>query len=187
MKRRIGVMATTLVAASILLTGCFADTSDDGATPDATATSAPGTVSVADLLQLGISSAQAGEFEQAKSTFQTVLAVEPGNAFANYNLGVLAQQDGEDDAAIGYYDAALSTDPNFTSAMYNKAILLEASDPDAATALYEQIVGIDDQAATAYYRLSLLREAAGDDAGATDARDAALALDPTLADAETDE
>ena len=105
------------------------------ASPCTTRRTAPGTVSIADLLQLGIASAQAGDIEQAVATFETVLAVEPGNAFANYNLGVLAQQAGDTAAAIAYYDAAIATDPNFTSAMYNKAILLEESDPDAASEL----------------------------------------------------
>ena len=114
-----------------------------------------------------------------------MLAIDPGNTLANYNLGVLAQQAGDDATALSYYDAALETDPNFTSAMYNKAIILEPTDPDAAIALYEQIVSINDQAATAYYRLSLLLEAKGDTAGAQEARDKALAIDPSLVDAET--
>jgi tetratricopeptide (TPR) repeat protein len=184
MKKRTTAIAALAVAASLALAGCTADPSDG---PSASSSSAPGTVSVADLLQLGIASAQAGDIDQARATFETVLAVEPGNAFANYNLGVLAQQEGDTAAAIAYYDAAIATDPNFTSAMYNKAILLEASDPDAAIELYRQIVSINDQAATAYFRLSLLLEAQGDTAGATEARDKALAIDPSLADAETGE
>jgi tetratricopeptide (TPR) repeat protein len=183
MEHRIGLIGA-LLAASLLLAGCTGDPAASPSNSPAPTQTTAG-ISIDDLLQLGIASAQAGDVEQAEATFKNVLAIDPGNALANYNLGVLAQQQGDNEAALVYYDAALETDPNFTSAMYNKAIILEETDADAAIELYEQIVSINDQASTAYFRLSLLLEAQGDTAGAQQARDAALAIDPSLADAET--
>ncbi|WP_160422396.1 tetratricopeptide repeat protein [Agromyces seonyuensis] len=183
MNPRIGGAAAALLAATLVLSGCTDSTQDAPDSAGPSATSSAGAISVDDLVQLGIASANAGETDQAKATFENVLALDPGNAFANYNLGVLAQQNGDADAAMGYYDKAIETDPAFTSAMYNKAILLEDADQDAAVALYRQIVSLDDQAATAYYRLSSLLEAQGDAAGAAEARERALAIDPTLTDA----
>ncbi len=167
------------LAASLLLAGCTAPA--PSATTPAPQASSSGSVSVANLLQLGIAAAQSGDTAQATATFKTVLAVDPGNALANYNLGVLAHQAGDTASAMKFYDAALKTDPNFTSAMYNKAIILEATDPNAAIGLYQKIVGINPKAATAFYRLSVLLEKKGDKAGAKDARDQAIALDPSLA------
>ena len=59
------------------------------------------------------------------ATFQDVLAVDPSNVYANYDLGVIAQSNGDSPEAISYYNKALAANTTYTPAMYNEAILLE--------------------------------------------------------------
>ena len=133
------------------------------------------------LLQTGIDQANSGKTDEAVNTFTNVLALDPSNVLANYDLGVIAQARSQTQDALSYYSAALKANPNFTPAMYNKAIIIEATDPDAAMALYQQIVQINPKAATSFYRLGKLYEKAGDAAKAKEAIATAIALDPTLA------
>ncbi|WGD38228.1 tetratricopeptide repeat protein [Lysinibacter sp. HNR] len=173
------VLATILPLA--LGVGLAACTSTDSPTSEATtAASGSENSAVQDLLNLGISEASENKVTEAQNTFNNVLALEPGNYFALYNLGVIAQNAGNNDEAISYYDQALSSNASYTPAMYNKAIIIEATDQKQAISLYEEIVGIDDQAATAYYRLSVLYEDQGDTQKADAARAKAVELDPTL-------
>ncbi|HLP23861.1 MAG TPA: tetratricopeptide repeat protein [Microbacteriaceae bacterium] len=132
------------------------------------------------LLQSGIDQANAGQVDAAKVTFQNVLALDPGNVLANYNLGVIAQGRSDNQGALSYYVAALASNPNFTPAMYNRAIILEATDQQGAIELYKRIVAINPKAATAYFRLANLYEAAGETELATEARNQAISLDPSL-------
>lgn len=126
---------------------------------------------------------QAGEisdFAGATKTFEQVLALDPGNKLAWYNLGVIAQHDDNTDAARTAYDNSLKTDPAFESALYNKAILLGSSDTDQAIAILQRIVAANPKAATAYLQLGQDQLKKGQDSEAKDAFGRAVRTDPSL-------
>ncbi|MGL4175225.1 MAG: tetratricopeptide repeat protein [Dermatophilaceae bacterium] len=177
------------VAAGLVVMGASACTSDDEpSSPTSTSASAsadPAGTQVARLLQDGIGFAQNNQLDQASTTFTNVLTLDPDNKFALYNLGLLAQTRKDTRGALTFYDRALAADPNYRPALYNKAIVLEATDIDQSIALYERITAADPKASTAWFRLSISYGAQGDDAKAKQARDKALALDPSLASAPT--
>lgn len=135
---------------------------------------------VAALLQVGIQRANQKDWAGATTTFQDVLAINPGNVYALYNLGVIDQTVGNSPEAIGYYKMAIRVSPKYTPAMYNMAILLEKPDPQRALALYQQIVSINPQASTAYLRMAFVQAELGDHSAAQVSYAKAIAIQPNL-------
>jgi tetratricopeptide (TPR) repeat protein len=135
---------------------------------------------VTSLFQSGLAQMKTKKWSAATTSFQNVLAISPGDVYANYDLGVIAQSTGHPDAAISYYNKALAANAAYQPAMYNEAILLESSHPQQAIALYENVVKIDPKAATAYLRLAVVQAEQGDsaDAKANDAK--AVSIDPAF-------
>jgi tetratricopeptide (TPR) repeat protein len=132
------------------------------------------------LLSSGLKQADKKSWSAATASFQKVLAISPGNVYANYDLGWIAQSRGNSNEAISYYKKCLAANAAYTPAMYNEAILLETSQPQQAIAVYRKIVSIDPKASTAYLRMALVQAEQGDatDAKANDAK--AVSLDPAL-------
>jgi Tfp pilus assembly protein PilF len=135
---------------------------------------------VAALLQVGIQRANQKDWAGATTTFQDVLAINPGNVYALYNLGVIDQTKGNPAAAIGYYKQALTVSKKYTPAMYNMAILLEKPDPRQALSLYQRIVAINPQASTAYLRMAFVQADLGENTAAQASYAKAIAIDPSL-------
>src|ERR1700761_146106 len=135
---------------------------------------------ITSLLQSGLTQANQKNWSVAATSFENVLAISPGNVYANYDLGVIAQSTGNPSEAISYYNKALAANVAYTPAMYNEAILLESSQPKQAIAVYQKIVNIDPRASTAYLRMALVQAEQGDitDAKANHAK--AVAIDPAL-------
>jgi tetratricopeptide (TPR) repeat protein len=135
------------------------------------------------LLKQGVRQALAGDYDSARVSFRRLLAIQPANKYAWFNLGYLAQLRNQSAEATSDYDKSLATDPTYTPAMYNKAIVLEKSNVDAAIVLYRKILTLDSKASATHVRLGLLLDRSGDTAGARREFDAGLAIDPTLRDA----
>jgi Tfp pilus assembly protein PilF len=135
---------------------------------------------VAALLQVGIQRANQKDWAGATTTFQDVLAINPGNVYALYNLGVIDQTTGRSAAAIGHYKMALTVSAKYTPAMYNMAILLEKPDPQQALSLYQQIVSINPQASTAYLRMAFVQAELGESSAAQVSYAKAIAINPSL-------
>jgi Tfp pilus assembly protein PilF len=135
---------------------------------------------VAALLQVGIQQANQKQWLAATTTFQDVLAINPSNVYALYDLGVIDQTSGDSFAAIGYYEKALTISKKYTPAMYNEAILLEKSDPRQALSMYQQIITINPQAATAYLRMAFVQAELGEHGAARVSYAKAIAIDPSL-------
>ncbi|HEY6786968.1 MAG TPA: tetratricopeptide repeat protein [Trebonia sp.] len=135
---------------------------------------------VPSLLETGIAQTSQQDWSAATTTFENVLAIEPTNVYANYDLGVIAQTNGNSAEAISYYNKALAANTAYTPAMYNEAILLESSQPQQAIAIYQRIVSINPRAATAYLRMAVVQAEQGDhtEAKANDAK--AVSLDSSL-------
>ncbi|MET8231058.1 tetratricopeptide repeat protein [Micromonospora sp. NPDC005298] len=133
------------------------------------------------LLQQGIEQGQAGKADEAKATFEKVVALQGDNKFAWFNLGYLAQSRGLASEAVASYDKVLEIDGSYRPAMFNKAILLEGEKPEEALALYRKIVDADKAASTAYLRLGLMLDKRNDQQGARTAFTSAVAVDGSLA------
>lgn len=167
----LAIIATAAVACTRL--------SDTAATSGTSSTRTSGS-KVSALLQSGLTQANKENWSAATASFQNVLAISPGNVYANYDLGVIAQSKGNPDEAIGYYNKALAANTAYTPAMYNEAILLENSQPKQAIAVYQKIVDIDPKASTAYLRMAIIQAEQGDVAAAK-ANDAkAVSIDPSF-------
>jgi Flp pilus assembly protein TadD len=133
-----------------------------------------------DLIQAGIRQGENKDFSGAARSFRKVLARDPANKFAWYNLGVIAQYDNRTADARAAYDHALKIDPGFASALYNKAILLGPTDIDQAIVILRHIVAADPKAATAYLHLGQALARKGRHDEAEDAFGLAVHADPSL-------
>lgn len=194
--RRLAMAACAVVASTSLVACTTSSSTPDPTKPAAsavpTATQSvsgpaanPNEAQITRLLDQGIVAAQAGKYDEAATTFNNVLLLDPTNKYAFYNLALIAQTKSDTATALANYDKALASDAAYTPAMYNKAILLEASKNDEAIAIYEKIVQINPQASTAWFRLGMAYDRKGDKAKAQAARAEAIKLDPTLAQVPT--
>jgi Flp pilus assembly protein TadD len=187
-------LAATVVVANAMSGWVHLPTSDSPATP-ATASGAASPAAepvrttadrtTADrntehLIQAGIRQGEKKDFSGAAKSFRKVLALDPANKFAWYNLGVIAQHDNRTADARVAYDHALKTDPGFESALYNKALLLGPTDTDQAIVILRQIVDADPKAATAYLHLGQALARKGRHGEAEDAFGLAVHADPSL-------
>jgi tetratricopeptide (TPR) repeat protein len=175
----LAMVATAAVACSSLSTTTTTATASSPRGKGAPA-SLTGGSQVTSLLQSGLAQADKKNWSAATTTFRKVLAINPSNVYADYDLGWIAQSTGNSSEAIGYYSKALAANAAYTPAMYNEAILLESSHPQQAIAVYQKIVSIDPRASSAYLRLALVQAEQGDttEAKANDAK--AISIDPAL-------
>jgi Tfp pilus assembly protein PilF len=100
-----------LVLGLITGTGCAGSTS---AAKPAAKTDAE---SVSQTLDRGLQAHVEGRLDDATAAYRQVLARDPGNKFALYNLGLIDQTAGRRDAAERNYRLALQTDPNYAPAL----------------------------------------------------------------------
>lgn len=176
-------LLTVLLAVAMVGAACGGGTSGQASTErpaGGRASASNVTAAVQTLLKEGINQADANMLEQAATTFNDVLLLDPKNTYAFYNLGLLAQEQNKTATALSYYNKALSADRTYTPAMYNKAIILEGSDLAAALALYKQIVKLNPKASTAYLRMAFVYSRQGQSKEADAAKAKAVALDPSL-------
>src|SRR5438067_6544188 len=99
--RRRGRLGLTLAALVISTVACGGGSSDGK----------PATV--ASLLGAGISAQQQGRLDAATQLFRQVLAKDPGNVYAHYDLGVIAQSQNDNQTALREYGAALVSNPRY--------------------------------------------------------------------------
>jgi tetratricopeptide (TPR) repeat protein len=174
----LAIVATAAVACSSPSHTTAATSSPSGKGAPASLTNGSGQVT--SLLQTGLAQANKKNWSAATTTFLKVLAINPTNVYADYDLGWIAQSRGNSNEAISYYTKCLAANAAYTPAMYNEAILLESSHPQQAIAMYQKIVSVDPKASSAYLRLALVQAEQGDTAAAK-ANDAkAVSIDPAL-------
>jgi Tfp pilus assembly protein PilF len=165
----------TVTLVGLLVQGC---SGTDAATPGPSPTP---TLAPAALLERALSENASGDGAAAKKDFEALLAQDPANKLAAYNLGVLAQQAGDEAGAAAKYTRTLEIDPSYEPALYNFAILTnKQGDQKGAAALYERAVIADPKDANAHYNLGLLLLRLGDPARGAAQVDQAIGLDPTL-------
>jgi tetratricopeptide (TPR) repeat protein len=143
-----------------------------GANPNETAS---------DALNRGLQAHAAGKLDDAAKAYFDVLAKDPANKFAYFNLGEIAQRQNRTVAAESYYRLALEQDPKMTSALFNLAIVRTAvGDTKEAVDLYRRAVAADPSFAAAHFNLGLLLRQLGQTAEAQTELAAAQRLDAKL-------
>ncbi|MGA9749511.1 MAG: tetratricopeptide repeat protein [Nocardioides sp.] len=178
--------AVAILGFTVLLTvlaGCSdSQDAEPGAAP---ATSGSQSAQAVDtLVSTGLSQLESGEAAAAEITFGNVLALDPDNVFAHYNLGVIAQGRGEDDQARRSYEQSLAVDDSFGPALYNLGILTESNDLDAAVTLYRRATEADPEFGPAFMRLGFALVHLGQEEEGATKLQRGIELDPSLKDVE---
>jgi len=130
----------------------------------------------------GAAAQKAGRADEAEQLYREVLAVNPDNKLALFNLGVAAQAAGRLDDAEPYYLKALKTDPAFLPALFNLAILQERLGRyEESEQTYRRILELSPNSAPAYINLGYLLAQMGRPEEARTMFDEAVKVDPTAA------
>jgi tetratricopeptide (TPR) repeat protein len=158
----------------LLITSCGGVISSCGASAPSDAQQA------SDALNAGLNAQIHGQTAEAVADYQKVIAKDPHNKYAYYNLGLIDQGEGQNATAEANYRTALQIDPNFAEALYNLAILRTAPSPQEAVDLYGHAISVKPNFAAAYLNLGFLLISLGQvDVGKADL-DRAVLLDPSL-------
>lgn len=186
LRRLCAAFLPAVVVSAVLLTASCSGSDDPDTkgseSSESTAPDAPD--AAATLVEQGIQQLTNGKDVAAKTTFENVLALDPENLYAWYNLGLIAQRAGDNEEAVERYDHALVIQPDYTPALYNKAILLETTGLDQSIQLYRQVIGIDDQMAAAYMRLGFALLHLGETEEGEGFLEQGIALDPAMEDVQ---
>lgn len=179
MRSNSATRAAVALLAILLIGGC---SSDDDAPDGAVSTSESTEQTAVDkLMGRGLEQVRKEEYGDAKGTFDSILTIEPDNAFATYNLGFIAQREGQDPQAIELYARATQLDPEFAPPLYNLAILTEASDLEAAADFYRRVLELEPDDAPTHMRLGFLLQHQGETAEGQELLDRGIELDPSMA------
>lgn len=135
----------------------------------------------ADALNAGLKAQAAGNTAEALNQYNIVLAHDPKNKFAYYDIGLIDQQAGRADSAEKHYRDALTVDPEFAPALFNLAILRTGPSPNEAMDLYRHVISIQPNNSDAHLNLGFVLRSVGrnDEAGAEFAK--AVLLNPQAA------
>lgn len=159
-------LAAVGVTSALLLSAC-------GSSPTASQ-------SVAQNLTAGITAQNAGNYASATEYYNKVLASDPQNATALYDLGDVDQIQNLLPAAKTEYEAALAIDPNFLSAMYNLAVLEASTTPNDARVLYEKMITLSPRYADAHFNLGYVLISLGQQKAGLAQINIGIRLDPSL-------
>jgi tetratricopeptide (TPR) repeat protein len=133
------------------------------------------------LLSAGIAAENQGRSEAAKQLFQQVLAKDPKNTYAYYNLGLIAQRANDNVTALRDYGLALTINPTYVPALYNEGTIYGSTNPALAMTTYRQVLKLQPTSQSALLNLGLLEVTHSQHGkGITDLV-AAIRIDPTLA------
>lgn len=139
--------------------------------------------SIATLLDEGIAAYGAGDLDGAEQAFAAAIAIDPENALAVFDLGTVRDARGDTAGARDLYARAVEIDPEFADAHFNLAVAQASlGDSGGAAISYQRTIELQPTRSAALWNLGLLLY---DDGQLVDARallNAAIALDPTLAD-----
>jgi tetratricopeptide (TPR) repeat protein len=123
------------------------------------------------------------DYSAAEALFAQVIARDPGQVAAYYDLGLAYQAQHDYRDALREYAKAQALNERFVPAIYNRAVLSAPADPQLAMFLYRTVISIQPDSPTAYLNLGLLEAQQNpklhDQAEDTLAR--AVQLDPSLA------
>lgn len=174
-KSRMAVTSmTAALSLTLLLSGCSGD--DAKPAPDAAPTGNPG-----QLLDAGLKAQAQGNNDAAKRTYEALVAKDPNNKLAYYNLGVIAQQAGDDAEAEKQFRKTVELDPKYGPALYNLAILVDKTGrSQEAVNLYAKAVEANPNDASAHFNLGLLLQRLGRTEQGIKEINTAIKLNPEL-------
>lgn len=132
-------------------------------------------------LNAGLAAQMAGKNDEAAAHYRAVLAKDPHNKYALYNLGLIDATAGRTESAEKNYRAALQEDPNFAEALFNLAILRTGPAPQEAADLYRKTIQVRPDWGAPHLNLGFILRSSGDEQGAQAEFKKAVALDPSLA------
>lgn len=155
-------------------------TSSDDATQSTGFTDAD-QVAIDALLQEGLTLHAAGNLSEAKARYEQVLAVDPQNKFALFDLAYIAHTNADYEAAVTGYEAALAIDPAYAPARFNLGLVFADQKRWAKAAEeFQMVLDAEPGNAAATYQLGLVKIGQGDQAGGQALIDEAIALDPSF-------
>jgi len=170
-----------LVVVTVVALGAVGFAVGRATAPDDRTTSSTTERSVGDLLAEAVALHASGMTDVAIERYDEILAVDPSNALALYNLGQITQQRGNLAGSIEYYDRALASDPSLSSAAFNRAIALrDLGRQDEAIAGFEAILADDPDSVGALFNLGNLYVSIGDAERGVPLINRAVELDPSL-------
>lgn len=167
---------------NISVVACSSGEDLEKSDPNQTISSPAGTSSDADsLIAIGLDQLSTGATEEAAQTFADILAADPNNAYAHYNLGYLAHTAGDAATAVRHYTAAIEANRNFPEALYNLALISQDNGDieGVITLLRRQVALVPDNPGGLWHLGMALRET-GQEKEARELLERAYAIDPSL-------
>ena len=161
-----GPLAGVLVALSLTAAACSGSSTPSG-TP-------------AQLLQKGINAESAGNYDLALTYYQAVLAKQPSNIDAIYDIGTVYQTRHQNTQAATWFRRAISVNPNFAPALYDLGIIVAATNPAGAIPLFQQAVDAQPTNANAWFNLGVLQYRQGQVAQGRASLERAISLNAAL-------
>ena len=133
------------------------------------------------ILQQALGFHTAGNLDEAARLYKVILATDPANKYAHFNLGQIAQTRGDMKAAIKEYLAALATDPKYGPALYNSGLAYGAEgDRTNGIAMLRKALEVSPNSAPTMFNLGTMLIANGDQTEGADFLAKAIAIDPSL-------
>ncbi len=133
-------------------------------------------------LNAGIKAQKAGKLDDAIKDYHAVLAIEPHNPYAFFDLGVIEQNAGRLDNAEADYREAIQISPKFVQALFNLAtVRAKRGDNADAAKLYRDVIALAPNDAAAHLNLGFALRATGDTKNSNAELQKAVDLDPALA------
>ena len=146
-----------------------------------TSCGAPTASTSGDTLQQGLAAHTAGKLDEAIGLYHQVLAKDPTNKFALFNLGQIEHTKNHLVAAEAWYRLTLESDKNMTSALYNLGLIRQTvGDSVESASLLRRLITIDPSNGSAHYNLGIALRSLGDSVGANTEFQTALRLDARL-------
>jgi Tfp pilus assembly protein PilF len=133
-----------------------------------------------DELNAGLAAQRQGKNDEAAQHYHNVLAHDPRNQYAYYDLGLIDQNASRGPQAEQEYRQALQIDPNMTGALFNLAIIVTPTDPAQAVQLYQKVIQLQPRNAAAHLNLGFVYRDQGKADQAKAEFATATALDPAL-------
>lgn len=105
-------------------------------------------------VNIGNAHRRLGNAEEARAAYDKVLAEDPADTRAHYNLGEMAIEDDDLEAALPHFEAVIESNPEDPAVYYNVGeIYFENRNTDRAIEFYQQALEIDPGFAPAQVQL----------------------------------
>ena len=177
--QRLRLSSRAYAAATAILIGVVAAGCGSGNPGTSTTTTVKATPAV-QLFNAGLTAETEHNYAQAVSDFTAAIALDPTDAYADYDLGIAQTNLGHTSAAAAAYRKAITINPKFSAAMFNLADLLTPTAPATAISLFKKLERIDPKDSNVEFNLGLLLEAQGQVAAGEAQLKAALTANPAL-------